>query len=78
MKPKILITSPPDRENLVAEIWIDDCQFAEVSQEGDERLVEIYPHPRGGPWQIAFSEILEVLERSRARLDEMGEGAGPP
>lgn len=78
MKPKVLITSPPDRENLVAEIWVDDCQLAEVSQEGDERLVEIYPHPRGGPWQVAFHELLEVLERSRGRLDEMSKGVSTP
>jgi hypothetical protein len=68
---KILITSPPDRENLVAEIWVDDCQLAEVSQEGGSQLVEIYPHPRGGPWRLSFQQLQEAMKEARTRLAEV-------
>ena len=36
------ITSTPDRENLVAEIWLNNTLFAEVNHEKNEMEVEIY------------------------------------
>lgn len=77
MELKVLITSPPDRENLVAEVWVDDCQFAEVSQEDGTRLVEMYAHPRGETWRISFHDLIEVMELASVRLDEMNKGKEP-
>ena len=71
MELKILITSPPDRENLVAEIWVDDFQLAEVSQDGDVQLIEIYPHPRGGPWRLSFQQVHQAMKEARVRLAEV-------
>jgi hypothetical protein len=71
MELKVLITSPPDREHLVAEIWADDCQLAEVSQEGNFQLLEVYPRPQGGAWRIAFDELLETMNQAKVRLAEV-------
>lgn len=40
---EILITSPPDREKLVAEIWFEKNLIAEVNQENEILEIEIYP-----------------------------------
>lgn len=34
-KHRICISSPPDREKLVAEIFFGDTQWAELNQEGE-------------------------------------------
>ena len=39
---KILISSPYDREHLVAEIWYEDDFIAEINQEGDCLEIQIY------------------------------------
>ncbi|WP_375560737.1 hypothetical protein ACE193_24085 [Bernardetia sp. OM2101] len=39
---KIEIASPPDREELVAEIWQDNQMIAEVNQENNELVIQIY------------------------------------
>lgn len=39
-----VITSPPDRENCVFEIWAGSSQLAEVSHEPGRPIeIEIYP-----------------------------------
>ena len=38
----IEIVSPPDKENLVAEIWQDDQMIAEINQEKKQLELEIY------------------------------------
>jgi hypothetical protein len=63
------IASPPDREKVVAEIFVGDTQWSELSCEIDGHLVaEFYPRPDGTPWRFPFREALEALERAAARL----------
>jgi hypothetical protein len=38
----IEITSVPDKDNLVAEIWYGEILFAEINQENEELQIEIY------------------------------------
>ncbi len=72
MELTVLITSPPDRERLVAEIWVDDCQLAEISQEGEPQMIELYSSPQGDPWQISFDEFLATMKHASARLEQKG------
>ena len=65
---RICISSPPDREKLVAEIFFSDQQWAEINQEGSSLEVEVYPRPDGQPWKINYGEVLNVLQEARARL----------
>ena len=49
---RICISSPPDRERLVAEIFFGDEQWAELNQEGTELLFEFYSRQSGEPWSL--------------------------
>ncbi|WP_455872864.1 hypothetical protein [Rhizobium yanglingense] len=65
----IEITSPPDREDLVAEIWAGDEIFAEVSlKESNAAVVEFYPRQSGEPWITDLDEITQALNQSKQRL----------
>lgn len=63
---EILITSPPDREKLVAEIWSGENLVAEINQESDNLEIEIYASEK-----LVFSldDLLEILERAKERLN---------
>ena len=80
-KPEIIIASLPDRDQVVAEIWFEDDQFAELRHENDSLVFEIYSRPgNNGPWDIRFDELLEVLNAAKVRLmgtpPEAAEGSG--
>lgn len=68
---EISIVSPPDREDLVAEILVDREQLAEINREQPILQVEIYPKPSGGAWLLPFDELISALEQARRRLDEI-------
>ncbi|WP_150697988.1 hypothetical protein [Pandoraea terrae] len=64
-----LITSPPDRESVVYEIWHQNQQVAEISKEpGRKYEVEIYPCPDGGAWHLDLNEFKALLEDGVRRL----------
>ena len=62
------IASPPDRENLVAQISYNREQWAEIHQESGSLTLELYPRHDGKPWQFSFDEALRTLQRARQRL----------
>ena len=68
MKTEILITSPPDRERTVAEIWGDDDQLAEINDESGYVRVEIYPRLDGKPWLLPYDDLLQLLEQAKISL----------
>ena len=65
---QISISSPPDREKLVAEISFGNEQWAEVNQEGAELRVEFYARQSGESWSLTFEEAIGALEAARKRL----------
>lgn len=67
-KHRIAISSPPDREKLVAEIFFGDTQWAEINQERMAIEVEFYPRPDGNPWRIDYDDALKALEEAKRRL----------
>lgn len=66
------ITSPPDRENLVAEIFYDNIQWVEISQETEELVIQFYAHPEQVCWEFSCNEALEALNQAKERLLGMG------
>ncbi len=70
-KHRICISSPPDREKLVAEIFFGDTQWAEINQERETFEVEFYPRPDGEPWRIDYQDALSALNEAKRSL--MGE-----
>ena len=67
---RISISSPPDREKLVAEIFFGDVQWAEINQERDALELEFYPRPDGEPWRINYTDALDALNEAKRRLIE--------
>ncbi len=78
MTARICISSPPDREKLVAEVFFDDEQFAEVNQEGPKFEVEIYPLQNGQAWTAPFDFVVATLADAQARLSTAISSLPPP
>lgn len=66
-KFKIEISSVPDRENLVAEIWHNDILVAEINQENEKLEIELYRSDK-----IAFDleDFLGILKTAKKELKE--------
>jgi hypothetical protein len=76
MSLTISLSSPPDREYLVADILLDDAiQVAEVNIELGTIKVEIYAHPEGIPWKLDFDEFYSCLNEAKSRLQAFYENA---
>ena len=69
-KFRITIASLPDRERLVAEILYNGVQWAEISHETDDVVVQFYPHPRQEYWEFQYDEAMEALEKAKKHLLE--------
>lgn len=65
---RITVASLPDRERLVSEVIIDQVQWAEISQEEDDLVVQFYPHPRQKYWELNLNEAIEILEKAKQKL----------
>jgi hypothetical protein len=67
-KMRMDIASPPDREKLVAELFYEDEQWAEIHQESEQLTLQLYPRRNGQPWEFSFDEAICMLQRARRRL----------
>ena len=67
-KFRITVASLPDREHLVAEILYEGIQWAEISQETGELIIQFYSHPRQKYWEFPIDEALKVLEQAKKKL----------
>ncbi len=63
-----LITDVPDREELVAELWLDDEMWGEISQEDGNILLELYPRRDGEPWRFPPEAAERLIRRARVDL----------
>ena len=66
---RICLTSPPDREKLVAEVFFDDVQWAEINQEKENMEVKFYPRPDAQPWSIDLSAAIAILQEAGDKLN---------
>lgn len=62
------LSSPPDREKLVAEVFFGQIQVAELNQEHERIGIEIYPHPDGQPWNFELAGFLMAVQNARTAL----------
>lgn len=67
-KMEIEIASPPDREKLVANIFFDNEQWAELNQEEGVLELELYPRRDGMFWQLSLEDVLKALDEAKRRL----------
>ena len=63
----IEIASPPDRENLVAEIWLEEQMIAEINQENNNLELEIFIKEKG-KLKLNYDDFLETLEKAKKKL----------
>jgi hypothetical protein len=71
LKPPTLtieLASVPDRDALVAEIWLGATLIAEVRREARVLLVQLYPSPTGLPFDVPYEELVAALMTAKARL----------
>lgn len=64
----LVIASVPDRDGVVAEIWLGDAQVAELSTDSGPLRLELYLNPSGQPWRLDYEEFIEMLTRAKERL----------
>jgi hypothetical protein len=65
----ITIASLPDRDDLVAELWLGDEQVGEVSKDAvDVFRIELYPAPAGTPWRFRLDDLVAALGQAKDRL----------
>ncbi|MFZ0565134.1 MAG: hypothetical protein WAM28_02985 [Chlamydiales bacterium] len=69
-KYRICISSPPDRDNLIAEIFFGDNQLAEINQEKGLFEIEFYPRSDGKLWQIDLFSVINALNEAKVKLKE--------
>ena len=68
-KYSILIASPPDREKLVAEIWLNDTMIVEISQEKPYIEIELFCSDKFD-FKLPYEEFLNVVMQAKKILLE--------
>jgi len=69
---RITVVSLPDRENLVAEVFYDNEQWVEISQETDDLMIRFYEPPQGDHWIFSYREATAALETAKNKLLNVG------
>lgn len=70
---KVELTSPPDRDAVVAEVWLGENLFAELRHEAGRVRVELYFQATGKPWDVPFEDLFAALQLAKARLGSPGD-----
>ncbi|MFL5329105.1 MAG: hypothetical protein ACJ8C4_09320 [Gemmataceae bacterium] len=68
MSFKVSIASPPDRDRLVAMIDFENEQWAEINQESDTLVLEVYSRRDGTPWVFPLEEAITAIQQAKVRL----------
>ena len=65
---RIVIASLPDRENCVCEIYYNNVEWAEISQESQEIMIQFYNNSINDYWEFPFEIALEILEKAKKKF----------
>lgn len=69
MKFTIEVTSVPDREGVVAEIWWGDSMVAELCRDGENEVrIEIFPARSAGSWCFDCEEWQNIIKDARKKI----------
>lgn len=60
---RIVVSSPPDRDSVVAELWQNDEQIAELRRDGSELRLELYNSRSATPRDLDYHEFVAALSR---------------
>lgn len=67
-KFSIKIVSDTSREKVFAEIYYNNEEWAEITQEGERPLITIFPPLYEKCWEFSLDEVLEVIEEAKENL----------
>jgi hypothetical protein len=70
MPLRISLSSPSDRQYLVADIFSDNVQVAEINNELGSLRIEIYAHPEGIPWEFSLDDFSSALNQAKITLQD--------
>jgi hypothetical protein len=70
MKILVDVASTPEREELVSEIFIDDLQWCELSQDGGRFMLTFLPRPDSVPIQLEFDVAVALLQHMKDFLKD--------
>lgn len=65
---EIEIVSYLDKKGLVAEIYYESLQWAEMFQKGTNILLRLFPHPHKEYWEFSCEEALKIIEQAKTKL----------
>ena len=75
---ELTIASPPDRERVVAEGFLNGEQLFELSNEPSRHFIlEIYPRTEGEPWRMSAEQFISALREAQEKLDYPGARGEP-
>lgn len=57
----ITYSTPNDRKGVVAEIWVDNEQVAEICDDPGHMIIEIYPRKSGEPWKFKPEDLTRAI-----------------
>ena len=73
------LSSPPDRDELVVELFaVDGPGFAEILRHDDRYWIDIYNGTGGSPLRFDALELSEVIASTTATLKKSCEGGVVP
>lgn len=67
-KFEIEIVNYFDTEELVAEIYYSNFQWATIFRKNKKLTVQFYSNPNKGTWEFPFIEALKTLEQAKYKL----------
>jgi hypothetical protein len=67
-KYRTCVASAPDRDELVAEVWVEDNLLAEIRRFGKGTMIELYSNPAGGPWSLECDSLFNALAEAKVKL----------
>ena len=62
------IASVSDRDDLVAEIWLNGAMVAELHRDEGKFKIDIYPNESRQPWCFELSDWVAVLSEAQRKL----------
>lgn len=71
-KFRITVGSLPNKDNLVADIFYERLQVAEISKENNELIIQIYFYNDRDCWEFSLEEFQKIVEEAKQRLIAVG------
>ena len=68
----ITVGSFPNKNNLVADIIYENTQVAEISNENNKLLIQIYCYKEKDCWEFSLEEFQKVIEEAKQKLIAIG------